>query len=746
MTLFGFRYPAVIVLTFTVAGTLVGYAIDFGPAALAAGTIAAGMALLLALFRVRGRYFIFPLAGFVMMLAAANAGLKYHVHSDRDIGHFLDAETELRFFASVDKWPTLKRHKTVLTCRVDSVECENGVYRCSGLMQLIIRQETTHFAFGDRISFSGRLLRPFAGPYPDKFAYERYLQHQGIRGIVVLDDATRVLVHEGGRNFLWRAINVARLWILDCFRDNLTEIPSALASGFLIGQTKDIPDRIYVAFRRTGTMHLLAVSGSNVALVLAAAYFAMRFIGLRRSARAMILIAITIVFSHLSYNQPSVVRASIMAALVIGARLSYRRMELNNIIAAAATVLILIDPANLFDIGFQLSFAVTWGLILFLPHLNHILKQIRSPRFIDYILLIVFSSVIATLISAPITAYYFGEASLVTVVSNLAVVPMVSAAVIGSIILLAVEASLPGAAVVIGAVLDLLLRWIYAVVLWFGQWDFAETQMSSFPAAYVFLVLAAVAALFFAPRFRSARVALVGLLVLAGTGVFIDKVLMPSAKPAEIEIFNSGSVQTAIINSGGGVVVYRQTRDTRQDEFCEGLLPYLIGREATLPEFFVFLEPRYRTERHLAEAAEVFSQLSFRPMSSSYPEKKVSVWRASRNGDVSGISAPSIRYNDGTLIVHPPDGRRFVFMTEIPAHLDSSADPPGKAEYLIVSLDDITELDLLLKEYRHHQLIVVIDEPCRDVIRSPVADRFERNGHLVCKSERFELPVESTAP
>ena len=355
------------------------------------------------------------------VVSLVGAGLvsvvKYQSFPADDIGCFVDSGDRLRFFADIEKWPLLKRNKTTLTCRVDSVALDGQVISSSGMILVTIRKETTRFALGDQVSLEGRLTSAGTGPYPQRFDYARYLHHKGIRGTVYINDAARISIPVSRANIFGRAVNDIRSQILKCFHDNLTEIPAALASGFLIGETRNIPEDIYLAFRRTGTLHLLAVSGSNVILVLIVMLFLLRAFPMRPWIRLLILLGVIVVFCHLSYNQPSVVRASIMVSMVLTARVVFRRAELNNIVAATAAILILYDPGNLFDIGFQLSFAVTWALILFLPYLNRLFLKSSMSRPVRYILLIVFSSLIASMIAAPITSYYFGEVSLVTIVS-----------------------------------------------------------------------------------------------------------------------------------------------------------------------------------------------------------------------------------------------------------------------------------------------------------------------------------------
>jgi competence protein ComEC len=285
------------------------------------------------------------------------------------------------------------------------------------------------------------------------------------------------------------------------------------------------------------------------------------------------------------------------------ARFVYRRIDLNNIIAVAAALLIFLDPGNLYDVGFQLSFAVTWGLILFLPHFNRLFTGMKMPGLISYPLLVACSSVIATVISAPITGYYFGEISLVTVASNLLVVPMVSLAVVGSIILLLTTLMIPAVAMIPGMALDRLLGAIHIVVAWFGRWEFAEAHIGSFSAVYVYLMLGGAILALLAISYRFMRLLLV--VFLLGVGGFVSvRVLSADDTVPHVEIFNLETCRVIIIAEGEGALVYQQRENTGYDAFTHDLLPYLMDHYPSLPRYFIFVEPAYRTEFHLAETSE----------------------------------------------------------------------------------------------------------------------------------------------
>lgn len=691
--MFNFRYPAVVLLACTVAGTLLGRELNPGlPLIVIAVVLAAGF-LPYGFLRLPRHYFVIPLALLTISVTLLNAGKTYQSFPADDIGRYVGNDQRLRFFGEIVKWPLIKQHRTILVCQVDSVAVENSVEDASGAIMLRINRVTTHFSLGDQVCFSGHLRRPFSGGYPGQFDYARYLKSKGIRGTVSIRDPVHIWTLKRQHNFFGKTINIIRKWILQCFRTNLTELPAALASGFLIGETRDIPDGVYSSFRRTGTMHLLAVSGSNVALVLLVMVYLIRFFHINRLTRLVLLLVVIVVFAHLSYNQPSVVRASIMAALILVARVFYRRADLHNIIATAATILIFYDPGNLFDIGFQLSFAVTWALVLFLPHINRSIVDRKMKRPVRYLLLIVFSSLIATLISAPITAYYFGEISLVTVFSNLVIVPLVSASVIGIVVLLLAEFAFPGAGIFPGMLMDRLLGLINELVLWFGKWKFAAATTSSFPAAYVYIFLAGVTIAMLAINNRFMRRVLALFVVIVGLYVLTSAVFTSSPKFSDIEVYNMGTTQTVIINRGDGIVIFWGQRRSGRDSFSADLLPYLKRRNRPFPGYFVFMEPRYRTEYRLDNIAGTGSGSDFWPLVKNSENGEPTVWTSyPPYSDISNDSGFSFHPSDGAIIIRFPDSAGVLFAEDV-ANLDKySTSDLSQLHYYFAIINDETEL------------------------------------------------------
>lgn len=735
--MFGFRYPAVIILAFVTAGTLLGYKIGPGESLIFALLLVSAVFLLFTFLMLSDKFFIYALGGFILMASFFGAARKYQYHPPDDISSQVDSDRLLRFFGEVDQWPVVKRHNTLVTCSVDSILVGDTIKSTSGLVLLNILLPTTHFTYGDQISFSGRLLRPSDRGYPGGFDYQRFLFSKGIRGVIYIGSPLQILVHKRQYNILGRSVHSLRLWIQETFRNNLTGIPAALASGFLIGETRDIPQDIYDAFRRTGTLHLLAVSGSNVAIVILIAVLALRFIPMQRYIRLGVLLALIIIFCNLSYNQPSVIRASVMASLVLIAAATYRRLDLNNIIAAAAAILIIFDPGHLFDIGFQLSFAVAWALILFLPQINRLLPDIRISSPLRYFILIVSSSFIASLVASPITAYYFGQTSLITIFSNLIIVPLVSIAVAAIIILLAVNLIFPALTILPGAILDQVLMLIYNLVAKFGSWKMAAIDVGPISAFSVYTVLVGITLGFFALTHMKVRRLLV-FYFLSWLAVVMIRGVVSDSKPYNMEVFNRGNSQAIIIHNPPGIVIYHQNQDSRSNHFSEDLLRYLIHRGFPDQSYFIFMAPAYRARQNIDRALADYPDLNFYPLRTVGYEGGPLVYSTADFGDLNGkFDNNRILIKKDCLEIIFDNGQTIIIADKINSLNEYLGyDSTGNKIYLCLSTT-LTELRSLCQGNIYHNFYLLPEIPLNR--RNKLNDKELKELYRYCRPNLIEI-------
>jgi ComEC/Rec2-related protein len=230
--------------------------------------------------------------------------------------------------------------------------------------------------------------------------------------------------------------------------------PLRLIRAMTLGSKSELAADVYEPFIRSGTMHIFAISGLHIALIAGILVKLLRAFQLSRAWCGWIVIPLLWFYTGATGWQPSAVRSTVMMSVVIAGWSLKRPGDLLNSLAAAALIILLWDPQQLFQAGFQLSFFVVLSIALFLPPLENLRDRLLRPdpllpaelvprwqRWLGgpvrYVLTGLATSLAAWLGSWPLTAYYFHLFSPVTLLANLLVVPLSSAALacnLGSLI------------------------------------------------------------------------------------------------------------------------------------------------------------------------------------------------------------------------------------------------------------------------------------------------------------------------
>lgn len=213
------------------------------------------------------------------------------------------------------------------------------------------------------------------------------------------------------------------------FGATLTGEPEALLKGLILGERSDLPHQTLAAFADAGTVHILAVSGFNVGLVVLIYFLFFRSMGLSPTLANLLLVPLLIVYAGLTDFTPSVVRATIMAVIFIIGFLLERESSLYNLLGLAALVILLLWPQVLFDLSFILSFAATFGVVFLAPRFYGLFpEQVRKSRWGLWLLLSLFVTLSAQMFSTPLILQSFYRLSLVSPLANLIILPLVTLA------------------------------------------------------------------------------------------------------------------------------------------------------------------------------------------------------------------------------------------------------------------------------------------------------------------------------
>jgi competence protein ComEC len=211
-------------------------------------------------------------------------------------------------------------------------------------------------------------------------------------------------------------------------RRSVPEPAASLAVGVVIGDRTSMPAPIQVAFQDSGTTHVLAISGENIALITGFVWFLLT--GKQQKRRPTVLVTLTLALSLVLYTAftgaaPSIVRAAVMSCVLLFAPLARRRYDPVAALAISAFGMSLLDPRVLLDGGFELSFCAMLGIILLSPRIGATLMRMKCPRALAAALS---TSIAAQIFTLPLGAWLTGRLSLVglpaTMVVDLALLPL----------------------------------------------------------------------------------------------------------------------------------------------------------------------------------------------------------------------------------------------------------------------------------------------------------------------------------
>jgi competence protein ComEC len=297
-----------------------------------------------------------------------------------------------------------------------------------------VRHESDQMEYGDRVALRGVLEEPSQERNPGEFSPRQFYTANGIPFVMNVREPPRLL-ERGGGAWLHRTILFPmRRFILRTIDSTVGGVEGELLKGILIGERGGIDPGTRRAFTVAGVAHVLAVSGSNVAVVAWFLLFLLGFARVSKVIRITILCIGLVGYMMIVGNQPPVVRATIMAFIVVGGGLLQVKADPFNSLGVAALIVLGFQPRQLFDVGFQLSFAAVFFILYLYPMFNARISLLTGTNLImrgcRAALRVIAVSAAASIGTIPITATAFGQVSVIGLLANVIVIPLVGAGVV----------------------------------------------------------------------------------------------------------------------------------------------------------------------------------------------------------------------------------------------------------------------------------------------------------------------------
>ncbi|MBI4128996.1 MAG: ComEC family competence protein, partial [Parcubacteria group bacterium] len=308
---------------------------------------------------------------------------------------------------------------------IDTVAIE-GVAVDPKHAMLVVASPDTRVTYTDRIRLHGKIRAPESY---GSFDYPAYLARNGITALAFFPKVERIGVSPCsgispitcvGRK-LTRALEITRESLVRHVRTLLPSPHAQLLAGILIGERASLPREVTDDFRASGLLHIVAMSGYNIAVIVAVVFRLGQALLLPRRINVWWTFFLIGVFIILAGAQASVIRAGIMGGLVLIAYESGRPYSVRNALAFAAAGMALIHPEIVrWDIGFQLSFLATVGILVVAPRIGRYFRLLPEAFAIRETITI---SLAAFLMTAPLIFYYFHSFSPLAPIANAAVLP-----------------------------------------------------------------------------------------------------------------------------------------------------------------------------------------------------------------------------------------------------------------------------------------------------------------------------------
>jgi competence protein ComEC len=309
-----------------------------------------------------------------------------------------------------------------------------------------LRPEAGAYYYGDLLRIRGRLVRPQAAANFGQFDYRAYLERRGVLYQLALaqEEAVELISENQGSSVLKSAFGVRRR--LCHVATMLPSSDAALLKALTLGERQAVAGDVVNFFTASGTVHLMAVSGVHVGMVAALVLGLGRLFRLPFRLQSVFAGAVVLLYITWTGFAPSAVRAGIMFTLGLLGLSSGRPRNSLVALAAAALLLLLVNPLYLYDVGFQLSFAAAAGILYFNSQLGQL------PFRWKHMSIPLVTSAAAQLCTWPLTAYHFSGVSLIGFLASVVVVPVAGLALVLSLLGLIIGSLyLPAGKLILGA-------------------------------------------------------------------------------------------------------------------------------------------------------------------------------------------------------------------------------------------------------------------------------------------------------
>jgi len=519
------------------------------------------------------------------------------------------------------------------------------------------------FKPGSVVSASVRFI-PLSEPRnPHEFHFKKWMERHGYYAQATIVDVNEFI--KSSNIVIWPKLRSSLLGLVD---RSFSEKTAVLAKALLIGYKHELQQEERTAFARSGLSHIMAVSGLHVGFIVAPFWLFIPFLWKYKWGKwvgLIMLTALLLFYAGITGFSASVSRASLMAWLLTYGKLFHKVRDSVNLMAVAALILLIIEPRQLYDVGFQLSFSAVLIILMILPQAQRLISEKHRQSWVGSFWMIILVSIVVQIGLFPVLTHYFGEFSVIGPIANVLVVPLLSFIVPVSLALLPVSALLPEISGWVFLPAEYGLLWIQWVASTLGNMDGSWLVFEK-PSFWVFLIWTAAIALTAALRIPELRWKYLILLLIALNGWQIEKIIQKAKVPLlEMVMLDVGQGDAVYIKtpSGKHLLVDAGRWSPLANSGDQVILPFLRSRGITHLDAVFLSHPH---ADHIGGMPSIINEMSISKIyQSGYPYESALYLNMLAAAERTGTEIIDLRKGDVAwvdplirIFVVGPDGKR----------------------------------------------------------------------------------------
>lgn len=456
--------------------------------------------------------------------------------------------------------------------------------------------------YGMIVEVNGEFEIPDTARNRGGFNYRRYLNSQNIFGTIYVNNIEIIELQQNDIIYtIKKSIEKSFLMLLPTNHVGILE-------GMIIGDTSYVTEEVEESFRNSGISHLLAVSGANVAYVLILCKFVFQRV-LGRNVSNFLTVIFVVLFTILSGASASVVRAAIMAIIIIISEFLSQKPNTYASISFAILFILAWNPLIICDVGFILSFSGTLGIVLFESKINNYMeskikynKKTVCGKVINLMMETLSVTISAQLAVTPIVLYYFNNFSCISILANLVIVPATgSITIVGIVMYITSLFCMPLAKLISYSVYSI-IQFVILSSSFFAQLPYSILLVPT-PSIYLIIIYYITLYNIF---FKKSKKVSIGILLIVSVLIIASN--FPKSY-ININMIDIGQGDSIFIETSKGKTILVDTGGTENSDYDVGekiLIPYILDRGVCKIDYVFF---SHMHEDHVEGAITLIKKL-----------------------------------------------------------------------------------------------------------------------------------------